>query len=153
MSKKKAIEIAVRIYALYLLVQIPMALLGILPVFSLDNSKFIVNPALYRTWAIFNPFLYLLISLVLLAKAQLISRAIVGKEQENDTTLHETSPRHYQLSFWMTLLGLYLLVTYVSSIIRELMRTPIMASDHYMWSIVVPEGMVIVAAGIHDIQK
>jgi hypothetical protein len=36
-SKKKAIEIAIRIYALYLLVQIPVALWGILSIFSFDS--------------------------------------------------------------------------------------------------------------------
>jgi hypothetical protein len=142
MSKRSIIEIGIRIYALYLITQVPMALWAILSVFSIDTSKFVINPELYRIWAIANPFLYLLIALILLIKAPFISKAIIGK-QEEDTRSHESSLQQSNLSFWITLLGLYFLVTYVSSMIAELIRIPIMAADHYMWSIVVANGIVI----------
>jgi hypothetical protein len=145
MKKRSIIEIAIRIYALYLITQIPMALWGIVSVFSMDTSKFVTNPELYRIWAIANPFLFLLISLILLMKAPFISKAIVGKQVE-DTGGHESSLQQLNLSFWITLLGLYFLVTYVSSMIAELIRIPIMAADHYMWSIIVANGMVICVA-------
>ena len=142
MSKRSIVEIAIRIYALYLFTQVPMGLWGIISIFSMDISKFVTNPELYRIWAIVNPFLYLLISLILLIKAPFISKAIIGK-QEEDSRDHESSLQQANLSFWITLLGLYFLVTYVSSMIAELIRIPIMAADHYMWSIVVANGIVV----------
>ena len=146
MNKRSIIEIAIRIYALYLIIQVPMLLWGIVSVFSMDTPKFIINPELYRIWAIVNPFLYLLISLILLVKAPFISKAIVGK-QEEDIKGYENSLQQSNLSFWITLVGLYFLVTYVSSMIEELIRIPIMTGNHYMWSIVVAKGIVIGVAG------
>ena len=55
MDKKKLIEIAVRIYALYLLIQIPIALWAIVSVFAVDTSQFVINPFLYKTWAVISP--------------------------------------------------------------------------------------------------
>jgi hypothetical protein len=149
MNKRSIIEIAIRIYALYLITQVPMVLWGIVPVFAMDTSNFVTNPGLYRIWAIVNPFLYLFISLILLIKAPFISNVIVGK-QEEDTRGHESSLQQSHLSFWITLLGLYFLITYVFSMIAELVKIPIMAGDHYMWSIVVANGIVIgVAVVVH----
>ena len=145
MNKRSIIEIAIRIYALYLIIQVPMLLWGIVSVFSMDTSKFLTNPELYRIWAIVNPFLYLLISLILLVKAPLISKAIVGK-QEEDTKGYENSLQQSNLSFWITLVGLYFLVTYVSSIIEELIRIPITVGGHYVWSIIVAKGIVVAVA-------
>ena len=142
MNKRSIIEIAIRIYALYLIIQVPMLVWGIVSVFSMDTSKFVTNPELYRIWVIVNPFLYLLISLILLIKAPLISEVIVGKQQE-DPRGHESSLQQSNLSFWITLLGVYFLVTYVSSMIEEMVRIPIMAGGHYMWSIIVAKGIVI----------
>jgi hypothetical protein len=119
-----------------------MVLWGIVSVFSIDTSKLVTNPELYRTWAIVNPFLYILVSFILLIKAPFISKAIAGK-QEEDTRVHDSSMQQSNLSFWITLLGLYFLVTYVSSMIQELIRIPIMVADHYMWSIVVADGIAI----------
>ncbi len=142
MNKRSIIEIAIRIYALYLITQVPMMLWGIVSVFSVDTSKFFTDPRLYRIWAIVNPFLYLLISWVLLIKAPWISKAIVGR-QEEDAGDYESGLQKSNLSFWITLLGLYFLVTYVSSMIGELITIPIRVRDHYMWSIVIAKGIVI----------
>ena len=142
MNKRSIIEIAIRIYALYLIIQVPMLVWGIVSVFSMDTSKFVTNPELYRIWSVVNPFFYLLISLILLVKAPFISKAIVRK-QEEDTRGYENNLQQSSLSFWITLLGLYFLVTYVSSMIEELIRIPIMAGGHYMWSIIVAKGIVI----------
>jgi hypothetical protein len=142
MNKRSIIEIAIRIYALYLIIQVPLLLWGIVSVFSTDISNFVTNPELYRIWAIILPFLYLLISLILLLKAPFISKAMVGK-QEDDTRGYGNSLQQSNLSFWITLLGLYFLVTYVSSMIEELIRIPIMAVGHYMWSIIVAKGIVV----------
>ena len=145
MNRRSIIEIAIRIYALYMITQVPMVLWGIVSVFSIDTSTFVTNPELYRIWAIVNPFLYLLVSLILLTKAPFISKAIAGK-QEEDTTVHDSSMKQSNLSFCIMLLGLYFLVTYVSSMISELIKIPIMAGGHYMWSIVVANGIVICVA-------
>jgi hypothetical protein len=142
MNKRSIIEIVIRIYALYLIIQVPMLLWGIVSVFSMDTSKFFTNPELYRIWGIVNPFVYLLISLILLVKAPFISKAIVGK-QEEDTRGYENPLQQSNLSFWITLLGLYFLVTYVSSMIEDLIRIPITVGDHYIWSIIVAKGIVI----------
>ena len=80
--------------------------------------------------------------MILLIKASFISKAIVGKREEGARD-YENSLQQSNLSFWITLLGLYFLVTYVSSMIEELIRIPIMAADHYTWSIVVAKGIVI----------
>ena len=55
MNKKTFIEIAIRVYALYLLVQIPFALRGIVSAFSMDQSKFVLNPTLYKIYALVVP--------------------------------------------------------------------------------------------------
>jgi hypothetical protein len=44
MNKRSIIEIAIRIYALYLIIQVPMLLWGIVSVLSMDTSKFFTNP-------------------------------------------------------------------------------------------------------------
>ena len=142
MSKRSIIEIAIRIYALYLIIQVPLLLWGVVSVFSTDISKFVTSPELYRIWAIVNPFLYLLISLTLLVKASFISKALVGK-QEEDTKGYENNLQQSNLPFWITLLGLYFLVTYISSMIEELTRIPITFGGYYVWSIIVAKGIVI----------
>ncbi len=142
MNKRSIMEIVIRIYALYLLIQVPMLLWGVVSVFSMDTSKFFTNPQLYRIWAMVSPILYLLISLILLIKAAFISKAIVGR-QEEDAADYESGLQKSNHSFWITLLGLYFLVTYVSSMIEELIRIPITVGGHYMWSIIVAKGIVI----------
>jgi len=145
MTKRHIIEIAIRIYALYLLVQIPMSVWGIGSVFLMDYSQLVKDPLLYKAWAIVSPFLYFLISMFLLLKAENISKFIVGRH-EIKTESDERFPPYSELSFWITLLGIYFLVTSISSIIAELIRTPIYVRDNYMWSIIIPKSIMIVAA-------
>ncbi|MCP4632014.1 MAG: hypothetical protein GY855_03735 [candidate division Zixibacteria bacterium] len=146
MNKKVLIETAIRIYALYILVEIPMALWGLVTVFAVDQTQFIINPLLYQTWAIVCPFLYLIVSLLLLFKAESIARAIAGKNDEENNSLRENISKDSNLAIWITLLGIYLLVTHFSSAIGELIRSPITSIDHYTWSVLVSKGIVIAAS-------
>lgn len=145
MNKKNIVEIVIRIYALYLLVMIPMSIWGIISVFSMDNSQFIKNPALYKFSSIVYPFLYFIISMFLLSKAENIAQFIVGRGESKTKSTEKTLP-YTQLSFWITLLGLYFFITSISTLISELIRMSSFLDDSFIWSIIISKGIVIIIA-------
>jgi hypothetical protein len=141
MDKRKFIEIASRIYGLYLLIQIPLALSALLSVFSIDHGQFVKNPFLYKSFAVMHPVIYLAIAICLIFKAEYISKIIAGKSTNDD---NEAKPNqsHMSLSFWITLLGLYFLIDSSSSFIRDIIRHPPRWGDSYPWSIIISHGMI-----------
>ena len=140
MDKEKIVEIAARIYGLYLLVKIPIALWGIISVFAMNQDQFVKNPFLYKTWAIINPVLYLIIAIFLIFKADYISKLIVGKSKsiENDSGPGKT---YMQMSFWITLLGLYFVIESSASFIRNIIMHPPSWGNRYDWSIIISYGL------------
>jgi len=144
MGKRNIIEIAIRMYALYLLVRVPMTLVGIVSAFAMDYSKLVKNPMLYKAWAIASPLLYFLIAMLLLLKSGDIAVFIVGRHEINGEP--EEKMPYSELSFWIILLGIYFLVTSVSSIVAELVRTPLYVNDNFMWSILISKCVVAVTA-------
>ena len=145
MDKKKAIEIAARIYGLYLLVQIPLALTGLFSVFSIDHGQFVKNPLLYKTWAIIHPIFYVSIAIFLIFKAEYISKILAGKPTRDDEGI-KPNQAHMRLSFWITLLGLYFFIDSSSSFIRDIIRHPLHWGDKYAWSIIISHGMIFLAS-------
>ena len=142
MGIRKAVEIGIRIYGIYLLVQIPLSLWGIVFSFGANLEQFARNPRLYIIWSVVAPFLYLGIAIILILKAESISK-IVTRETSEPSKDQQVELSHYQLSFWITLLGINLLVTYVSKMLGNIMRTPLTIPDFFTASIVLPQGIVI----------
>ena len=140
MDKEKIIEIAARIYGLYLLAKIPLALWGLISVFAMNQDQFVKNPLLYKTWATINPVLYLIIAIFLILKAEYISKLIVGKSKgiENSSDPGQT---YMQLSFWITLLGLYFVIESSASLIRNIIMHPSSWGSRYDWSIIISYGI------------
>lgn len=145
MNKRKVVEIAARIYGLYLLTQLPMVLAGILPAFSLDNEKFVKHPSVYQAWALIAPLLYLLIAYILISKSISISKVIAGKEYNSITKQKDEILPHSQLSFWVTLLGLYFIVTSASQIVKNIISYPIYAGDSFTLGLFASQGLILFA--------
>ena len=143
MTTKKAIEIASRIYGLYLLIQLPMALTGLFTVFSINQDQFVRNPILYQTWAVLNPIVFTLIALVLIMKAELIANLIVGEKSDKSVTTENNAPVHSRLSFWFILLGLYFFIRSISKLVGDIVRHPLYQGDAYSWSILLANGCML----------
>ena len=146
MEKKKIIEIVSRVYGLYLLVQLPLALTGLIAVFSLEQAEFVKYPVLYRSWAVISPILYLIIASILISKADYISNLVVGKSDVRSENIPDTRHAHTKLSFWITLLGLYFLITSFSSMVRDLIRHPLYSGDSFAWSLLLSQGLIFLAS-------
>ncbi len=142
MNTKKAIEIASRIYGLYLLIQIPLALLGLLSAYAVDNEQFFKNPILYRVWATMLPLLYIIIATFLISKAKLIAKIVAGSESEIANQKDTNSPSHTRLSFWIILLGIYFLISSGSKLIQSIVGQPIQLNNSYLWALVLSQGSV-----------
>ncbi|MCD4759430.1 hypothetical protein K8R33_00910 [archaeon] len=143
MTTKKAIEIASRVYGLYLLIQIPFALAGLISVFAIKQDEFLKNPLLYKIWAFIHPVFYLIVAILLISKAEKISNFIAGKSKENSKA-GEGLSNFSQLSFWLILLGVYFFITSTSSLIRDFFRFPISSGDSFIWSILLSHGFNII---------
>jgi len=143
MNSQKAIEIASRIYGLYLLVQIPFSLSGLLSVFAVNQAEFIKNPLLYKVWAILHPLFYIIVAIILISKAEKISNFVAKKSKETTQT-KENGPNYYSLSFWLILLGIYFFIDSTSSLIRDLIRYPLHWGDSYSWSVLLSHGFTII---------
>jgi len=146
MTTKKAIEIASRIYGLYLLIQLPIALSGLFSVFAINNDQWVKNPMLYQIWAVLHPILYLIIALILILKAESIANLVAGKKQGKEITEEGNKPSHSQLSFWIILLGIYFLISSASKLIGDLVRHPLHWGDAYSWSILLSHGCILISS-------
>lgn len=146
MDKKTIIEMVSRLYGLYLLVQLPLAFAGLMAVFSLDQAEFIKYPLLYKTWAVINPILYIVIASILISKAEYLSNLVVGKAYVRSEETPDTTQTHTKLSFWITLLGLYFLITSFSSIVRDIIRHPIYSGSSFAWSLLLSQGLILLAS-------
>ena len=151
MSTKKAIEIATRIYGLYLLVQIPYAFSGLISSFAINQEKFIKNPVLYNIWASFLPIFYIIVAILLISKAEKISNFISGDSKVTPKT-DKSDPNYFNLSFWLILLGIYFFTSGTSSLIRDLFLLPIRSGGGFYWSNLFAHGFTVVA-GIFMILK
>ena len=151
MNTKKAIEIASRIYGLYLLVQIPFALSGLLAVLAVNQNEFLKNPLLYKVWAIIHPLFYIIVAVILIFKAEKISNLIV-RESNKSFQDYENGPNYSRLSFWLILLGVYFVISATSFLIRDFIRFPINLGDNYSWSLLLSHGFSVIA-GIFLILK
>ena len=146
MEKKRIIEIVARIYGLYLLVQLPITLAALIAVFSLDQAEFIKYPILYKSWAVISPIIYLIIASILISKAEYISNIVTGKSGARSERKLDINQAHTELSFWITLLGLYFLITSFSSLVRDLIRHPLNSGDNFAWSLLVSQGLIFLAS-------
>ena len=146
MNLKNILSIIIRLYGLFLLLQVPIATMSAISVFAVENSQFVKNPTLYKFANIAYPFLFLFISYVLIKKADSIANYLVLNTNSNIINSDKSVSEQYNLYFWITLLGIYFFVTSITDIIREIIRSPIMAGDWYTWSIVIAKGIVLLAS-------
>ena len=142
MSKKNIFEIGLRLFGIYLLFQVPLALLGIGMAFAHDVSKFFTNIFLYRLVVILSPLFLLVMSWLLLFRAPSIASFFI-KGDEPDKEQPAPSGSIYSLSFWIILIGLFYLVSSSSSFIGELVKFPITVPTWYSVSSILSHALAL----------
>ena len=120
-------------------------MVGILSAFGLDNDQFVKYPALYQAWAIIAPLLYLLMAYILISKAEYISTLVVKKDDNSRINNPNYYPLHSQLSFWITLLGLYFIITSASQVAKNVISYPLHLGDSFIMSLFASQGLILFA--------
>ena len=143
MKYQKILEIVIKTYAIYLLVNLPFSIAGTLSTFTIDNSQFVLNVPLYKTISICIPFIHIFIACLLLLKADRLSKYITGRVDQ-DIFGEDENQQSSRLYFWITLMGLYFMVTSFASLVMELIRIPMYSGSSYLWSVVISHSFILV---------
>ncbi len=143
MSKRHIIEVAVRILALYLIVQLPMSIWGIMSMLSVKDIDMIRNPFLYKMGAVVSTGLYCIIVIFFLFKAESISKFII-KEDSNELIERQSKPK--SLSLWIIVLGIYFCIISITGIVRELIQLPVYYNSSFSLSIIISKVVTLFIA-------
>jgi uncharacterized membrane protein required for colicin V production len=154
MSKRDALEIAVKIFALYCVVAFFASIPNAAMAFAADTGNLVTNRALFLFLSCLHPVLYLVLAIVFLSKGQAIAAALAsGDSVSAAREEHEKFPPYTQLYFWITVIGLYYLVSASTSLASDLVRVTFAIRNTFWWMGVVSNAMTLAVALIFTLKS
>lgn len=147
MQYRQLLEICIRGYGLYLLIQVPFTLLGITSVFTMDTSQFVKNPTLYNMSAIAAPIIHLALSFLLIRYAEILAKMATYNFKTTPSTDDEEvfqSGYKSKLSFCIIIIGLYFFAKSSTQIFSKLISLPITSLNIFWWDVLAMYGFVFV---------
>lgn len=123
MTKQNILEIVVKTFGLYCLIQIIRSAPGVLSAITLDQSEFVTNQAFYASLMALYPLLHLILAYIFLKKSNIVLKMFgSGKSDSSLSTaeLNEEQPIYAKLSFWITIIGLYYFVSSASIVVSRI---------------------------------
>ena len=123
MTKQNGLEIVIKVFGLYCLIQFIRSTPAVASAIALDQTGFVSNRALYASLMCLYPLLHLVLSYIFLRKSQMVMKLFESNNSEsilpsNDS--NQLQPIYTKLSFWITIIGLYYFVSSVSVVVSRL---------------------------------
>ena len=137
MTKQNALEIVVKAFGLYCLIQIIRSVPGVLSAITLDQSEFVTNKAFYALLMALYPLLHLILAYIFLGKSD--SSVSIAE-------LNEDQPIYAKLSFWITIIGLYYFVSSASVVVSQLGAFAIKLGEgmHLLHDPLLPQALIFI---------
>ena len=121
MTKHNVLEIVIKSFGLYCLIQFIRSAPAVASAITLDQPGFVSNRALYASLMCLYPLLHLILSYIFLRKSQVIMKLFGSFNSESKiptTDSNEPQTIYAKLSFWITIIGLYYFVSSVVPILH-----------------------------------
>ena len=123
MTKQNVLEIVIKAFGLYCLVQFIRSTPAVASAIALDQPGFVSNRALYASLMCLYPLLHLVLAYIFLKKSQMVIKLFGSNNAESLLSLNDSNqlqPIYYRLSFWITIIGLYYFISSVSVVVSRL---------------------------------
>jgi hypothetical protein len=123
MTRQNFLEIIVKTFGLYCLIQVIRSAPAVVSAVTLDQPDFVTSKALYASLMALYPLLHLILAYIFLRKSNIVMKLFgSGKSESLISTAdpNEVQPVYAKLSFWITILGLYYFVSSVSVVVSRL---------------------------------
>lgn len=147
MSKRDLFEVAVGILGLYLLLMFLMVIPGVLMALTQNDSLYFSSISSYAVLCS-SPILYLVFGVACLLKGPLLGERLFADTNAEPEAERESLPTHCQLSFWMILVGVYLMISSSPTLLEHLLRLSIQLSEgsemRYWWLEITGEGLTVI---------
>ena len=123
MTKQNFLEIVVKSFGLYCLIQFIRSAPAVASAFTLGESGFVTSKALYASLMAIYPLLHLILVYIFLRKSNIVMKLLGSAKFDSSISmadLNEVQPRPAWLSFWITIIGLYYFVSSVSVVVSRM---------------------------------
>ena len=123
MNRQNLLEIVIKAFGLYCLIQFIRSAPAVAGAVVLDQSEIITSRALYAALMAIYPLLHLILTYIFLRKSSIVMKLIgSGKSDPSISTTepNEVQPIYAKLSFWITIIGLNYFVSSVSVVVSQL---------------------------------
>ena len=132
MTKQNILEIVVKAFGLYCLIQVIRSAPGVLIAITLDQSEFVANRGPYASLMALYPLLHLILAYIFLKKSDIVLKIFGSAKSDPSVSiaeLDEERPIYAKLSFWITIIGLYYFVSSTSVMVSWLVKFAIKQGD------------------------
>lgn len=122
-TKQNIIEIVVKAFGLYCLIQVIRSVPGVLSAITLDQSEFVTNRILYASLMALYPLLHLTLADIFLKKSDIILKMFGSGKSDSSVSISELDEGqaiYAKLSFWITIMGLYYFISSASVMVSWL---------------------------------
>ncbi len=123
MTKQNVLEIVLKTFGLYCLMQFIRSTPAVASAIALDQPGFVSNRALYASLMCLYPLLHLFLAYIFLKKSQLVMKlfgSIDAKSIHPSNDSNQLQPIYAKLSFWITIIGLYYFISSASVVVSRL---------------------------------
>ena len=149
MTKQNTLEIVVKAFGLYCLIQIIRSVPGVLSAITLDQSEFVTNKAFYALLMALYPLLHLILAYIFLKKSNIVLKMFDSGKSDSSVSiaeLNEEQPIYAKLSFWITIIGLYYFVSSASVVVSQLGAFAIKLGEgmHLLHDPLLPQALIFI---------
>jgi len=119
-TKRDVMEVAVKVFGIFMLILFVRALPMTVVQFFIDTSEFISNRMAYLVFNIVHSFTPLVFACLFLFRGKAIASFLVA-DASPETDTGGTQPAYAQIWFWVVIIGLYYFVSSASALIAQLL--------------------------------
>ena len=123
MSKLDVLEIVSKSFGLYCIVQTIKYIPAVIGAIVINQPEFITNKTLYIVSTLMYPIVFLLLSIVFILKTEWIVKILFSTsslENIRQSKTNSDKPNYEKLSFWITLIGVYYLLSSIAIVLYSL---------------------------------
>jgi hypothetical protein len=123
MRKHDVFEIITKVFGLYCIVQFIRSAPAVFAAIAVNQPEFVTNVALYIVTISLYPLVFLVLSVIFIFKSDLITQFLcpeLGSKVAFDDHIETERPAYGKLPFWITIIGIYYLISSTASVLSGL---------------------------------
>lgn len=144
MTKSEIWELVIKIFGLYCLLALFMAIPMVGTALAMNKPDFFTNRTLYVLLWFLHPLILFILAYLFLKKTNFFVNLLVPHVVESSPRAEETFPLYARLSFWIIIIGIYYFVSSASRILSELVTLSITQRGSYWWSIILSQAFTLI---------